>query len=53
MELFDEKAKTEAEKVLNSKGKHAAGKELLSHILWNESVQATQDEKTKGKKQVR
>ena len=40
-ELFDEKAEVEAEKILSSKGEKSADKDLLSRLLWIQSVQAT------------
>ena len=49
VELFDVDADVEAKRILNSNGEHSAGKELLSRILWNQSVIATLDAKTKGK----
>lgn len=52
-ELFDKEAQIEAENVLNSNGTCTAGKEFLSRIIWNQSLQATLDAKVKGKKQVR
>ena len=51
--LFDETADAEAKKIISSKGKEKAGKCLLSRLLWNQSLMATQDAKLKGKKLVR
>ena len=52
-QLFDEEAEVEAMKVINSNGDLNAGKHLLAKLLWNQSVIATRDAKSKGKKQVR
>ena len=51
--LFDKEADAEAEKIFNSRGETNADKDLLSRLLWNQSLQATVDAKLKGKKQVR
>ena len=52
-ELFDDEAQKEADNIFNAKGKQLASKQLLSRILWNQSLQATLDAKMKGKRQVR
>ena len=52
-ELFDESAEVEAKQILDSREEISANKDLLSRLLWNQSVQATIDAKMKGSKQVR
>ena len=37
-EFFDEKAEVEAEKILSSRDEKSADKNLLSRLLWNQSV---------------
>ena len=51
--LFDESVDADAKKIISSKGKEKAGKGLLSRLLWNQSLMATQDANLKGKKLVR
>ena len=51
--MFDEEAEVEDIKVINSNGELKAGKHLLERLLWNQSVIATRDAKSKGKTQVR
>lgn len=48
-DLFNEEAEVEVKTVMDSNGTCTAGIELLSQILWNQSVPAMRNTNEKGK----